>query len=58
MRRTFSKEFKQDAVSLLIEQGYSCADAARSLDIQYGLLTRWIKEYKDDSGMRFEEKAI
>ena len=27
MRRVFSNEFKQDAVSLVIEQGYSCEEA-------------------------------
>lgn len=53
MRRAFSKEFKQDAVSLVTEQGYSCGEAARSLDIQYGLLNRWVKEYKEDTGSAF-----
>lgn len=53
MRRIFSKEFKQDAVSLVLNQGYSCAEAARSLDIRYNVLTRWIREYKDDGGNAF-----
>lgn len=57
MRRTFSREFKQDAVSLVLEQGYSCAEAARSLDISYGLLTRWLREYKEDSGSAFRGKG-
>jgi len=33
MRRVYSKEFKQDAISLVIEQGYGCTEAARSLGI-------------------------
>jgi transposase len=57
MRRVFSKEFKQDAVSLVIEQGYSCAEAARSLDIQYGVLNRWVREYKEDTGSAFRGKG-
>lgn len=57
MRRVFSKEFKQDAVSLVIDQGYSCAEAARSLDIQYGVLNRRIREYKEDTGGAFRGKG-
>ena len=53
MRRIFSKEFKQDAVSLVIEQGYSCMEAAKSLDIRYNILTRWVREYKSDRGDAF-----
>ena len=30
MRKALAKEFKQDAVSIVIDQGYSCAEAARS----------------------------
>lgn len=32
-RRTFSSEFKMDAASLVLDQGYSIAEAARSMDI-------------------------
>jgi hypothetical protein len=31
-RKKYSKEFKQDAVSLVADQGYSRAEASRSLD--------------------------
>ena len=31
-RKQYSKEFKLDAVSLVLEQGYTRAEAARSLD--------------------------
>ena len=32
-RKLYSKEFKLDAISLVLEQGYSRAHAARSLEI-------------------------
>ena len=32
-RRTHSGEFKQEAVALVVEQGYSCAEAGRSLGV-------------------------
>lgn len=49
VRKKYSKEFKQDAVSLVLEQGYSKAEAARSLDINANMLRRWINEFHSDS---------
>lgn len=52
-RKKYSKEFKLDAISLVEEQGYSQAEAARSLDINPNMLGRWIKEHKGDDGQAF-----
>lgn len=48
-RKQYSKEFKLDAVSLVLEQGYTRAAAARSLEINISQLGRWIREYREDS---------
>lgn len=48
-RKQYSKEFKLDAISLVLEQGYTRAEAARSLEISPVQLGRWIKEYQEDS---------
>jgi transposase len=40
-RRTFTPEFKADAVRLVTEQGYSVAEAARSLGITENLIHNW-----------------
>ena len=40
-RRTFTAEFKLEAVKLVTEQGYSLAEAARSLGIHETLLRSW-----------------
>src|SRR3954463_2485923 len=40
-RRTFTNEFKVAAVQLLLDKGYSFAEAARSLDISENLLRKW-----------------
>ena len=40
-RRTYTSEFKIEAVKLVTEQGYSVAEAARSLDIGETLLRSW-----------------
>ncbi len=52
-RKNYSREFKLDAVSLVLEQGYSRAEAARSLEINPNMLTRWIKEHESDDGQAF-----
>ena len=40
-RRTYTNEFKVEAVKLITEKGYSVAEAARSLDIGETLLRSW-----------------
>ena len=50
IRKKYSKEYKLDAISLVLEQGYSRVEAASSLDIDAKILGRWIREYQDDKG--------
>lgn len=57
MRREFSKEFKRDAISLVIEQGYTRVEAAKSLDIHPALLSRWVREYHEDGGEAFRGRG-
>ncbi len=52
-RKKYSKEFKLDAISLVLEQNYTRAEAARSLAIHPVMLGRWIKEYQEDDGEAF-----
>ncbi len=40
-RRTYTPEFKAEAVKLVTEQGYSIAEAARSLGVHETLLRSW-----------------
>ncbi|MEW6711144.1 MAG: transposase [Candidatus Riflebacteria bacterium] len=37
VRRRFTKEFKQDAVKMITEQGHSIAEVAKNLGINYNL---------------------
>jgi transposase len=39
--RTYPKEFKEEAVSLINNQDYSVPEAAKSLGIRTNLLYRW-----------------
>ncbi len=52
-RKKYSKEFKLDAVSLVTEQGYSRAEAARSLGINANMLCRWVNEERAGDGQTF-----
>jgi len=47
-RPNYTKEFKQDAVKLVIEQGYSGPEAARRLGIPTSNVTRWVRQYRQD----------
>ena len=40
-RRAYAPEFKAEAVKLVTEQGYSVAEAARSLGISENLIRNW-----------------
>ncbi len=52
-RKQYTREFKQDAVRLVTEQGYKHTEAARNLGIDRGMLGRWIKEFQDDESGAF-----
>jgi len=45
-RKKYPKEFKLDAISLVLDQEYTRAEAARGLEINPNLITRWIKEHE------------
>lgn len=45
-RRKYSKEFKEEAVKLVTEQGYGVAEAARNLGVNANLLGRWKSEFE------------
>ena len=53
VRKQYSKEFKLDAVSLVLEQGYSRSEAARNLGVTPDLVARWVREQQKDDGQAF-----
>ena len=52
-RKKYSKELKLDAVSLVTDQGYSRAEAARSLGLNANMLCRWVQEEQVSDGLAF-----
>ena len=53
LRRTYTAEFKTEAVKLVTEQGYSVAEAARSLGIRENLIRNWKQALRDQGEQAF-----
>ena len=52
--KQYSKEYKEEAVALVPEQGYSVPEAAKSLVIASNILSRW----KSKTGSQPEGKSL
>ena len=52
-RRNYTPEFKTEAVKLVTEQGYSVAEAARSLGIHETLLRSWKQTHQAQGDQAF-----
>lgn len=51
-RRSFTDEFKRDAVALVIDEGRRVIDVARSLGVGEGTLGNWVRQARIDRGER------
>jgi transposase len=47
--KTYPKVFKEEAVALVLEQGYSVTEAAQSLNIKDNLLYNWKQQHAEES---------
>ena len=47
VRRRFTQEFKDDAVSLVVDQGYKSAEVARRLGVCENNVNRWVRQYRE-----------
>ena len=52
-RRTFTREFKVEAVKFIQERGVTVAQAARDLGVHGTVLRRWVQELAADSQQAF-----
>lgn len=50
-RRRFTREFKLSAVKLVHENGYSVAEAARSLGIDAANVRNWVEKLSSQEGL-------
>jgi len=49
IRQSYTKEFKFDAVKLVVEQGYSANEVGRRLGIHQTNVSRWVCEYRQEN---------
>lgn len=47
-RRNFSPEFKHESPQLIVDQSYTVAEAAKSMDVGLSTMTRWVKQLCDE----------
>jgi transposase len=47
-RRTFSRDFKLEAVKLVTERGVAVAQAAKDLDVHENVLRKWVRELREE----------
>jgi len=56
-RKSYSKQFKIDAVKLVSDQGYKVSEAARNLEIHPNVLRKWKNQLAGDSDQVFSCKG-
>ncbi|MGR5142272.1 transposase, partial [Photobacterium sp. DNB23_23_1] len=48
IRRTFSPEFKLEAAQLVLDQGYSVAEAAKAMNVGKSTMDKWVRQLKEE----------
>lgn len=49
-RRSFTPDFKLEAASLVLDQGYSISEACRALDVGETAMRRWVDQLRAERG--------
>lgn len=56
-RKSYTAEFKQDTVKLVLDGGRTAVDVAKGLGINENLIYKWIRQYREDSLNSFPGKG-
>ena len=56
-RRTYDKEFKIEAVRLVLEEGHSARSVEQKLDTGKGVVYNWVHQFADDPDHAFPGKG-
>ena len=51
-RRSFTGEFKRDAVAMVLDDGNTIVDVANRLGVGEGTLGNWVRQARIDRGQR------
>ena len=52
MSQKYTKEFKEEAAKLVVEQGYSQAEAGRNLGVNPKNIYRWVKDLQTEKSVK------
>ena len=55
--RKHSREFKEEAVRLVLEGGRTAVEVARGLGIHENMLHKWVRQHKEDPASSFPGKG-
>lgn len=56
-RKSYDNEFKREAVRLVIKEGRKASEVERDLGITTSLVSRWVREMKEDPQYAFPGKG-
>ncbi|MEW6616665.1 MAG: transposase [Thermodesulfobacteriota bacterium] len=56
--RYYDKEFKREAVQLVVEEGCKAAEVERNLGISKSTVSRWVREMREDPEQAFPHKGL
>jgi transposase len=45
-RQRFTRQFKDDAVRMVLENGYSCEETGRRLGVHGNNINRWVRQHR------------
>ncbi len=57
-RKNYTKAFKEEAVKLITDEGYSFAEAGRNLGLNPNLISRWKRELDGDRSEMSPEQLV
>lgn len=57
-RRSFSPEFKLEAIKLVRERGVTVAQASRDLGLHQNVLRKWVRDHVENGPKAFPEAVL
>ena len=55
-RKSYSEQFKRDAVGLVINDGYTVNAAAEAVGVAHGTMSKWVARYGGDAAVSSERE--
>ena len=56
--RSYTEDFKREAVRLVVDEGYSVAEAAKNLGIHDNLLRNWKQKFESEEEALTEDERM